>query len=136
MPVELGGGLELREVRPEDHALLCAWIDADPHHRGKTLPSFFEAAKDCFLLHDEHAPVFFLKLSRAVRLDVQFAPGDRIRTRRGLHEGFPPLAAILAATGAEEVLFAADTELLARSMEKRMGFKRSPHELVRSLRKA
>ncbi len=130
--IQLTDELTLRPVTEDDHAMLAAWIEADPEHRGVSTVEFFAKGRDCWVLMDAEGPVFFLKLTQAIRMDVQFAPGAgmRKRTRDGLHQGFPPLGALLAAKGFREALFDSRNEQLRRSLEKRLSFKRMPGEMV------
>lgn len=134
--IELTPELHLRPVSEADHPMLEAWIEADPEHRGRSTVEFFSRPSDnCYVLMDTQGPVFFLKLTRAIRMDVQFAPGVemRERTRHGLHRGFEVLGELLAEKGFEEAIFESKNTLLMRSMEKRTGFRRSPGEMVCAL---
>ena len=137
--IEVTDEIKLRDAGPEHRALAEAWIEADSYHRGIVTPEFLlQPRGNCYLVEDEQGPVFFLKLRRAARLDVQFAPQSaamRARTRRVLHEGFPPLGAMLAEQGFDEALFWTSNPALARSMQKRAGFLHLGGEMVRVLQK-
>ena len=129
--IQLTDELLLRSVTEDDYEMLQTWIDADPEHRGISTVEFFAKGRDCWVLMDAEGPVFFLKLSQVIRMDVQFAPGEhaRRRTRNGLHQGFPPLGALLAEKGFVEAVFDSKNERLMRSLEKRLAFRRLPGEM-------
>jgi hypothetical protein len=129
--------LTLRMVTEKDEPLLRQWIEADPDHKETSSVEFFSTQspiEECYVLEDQAGPLFFLKTTRAIRLDIQFGPPImRERMRKGLQQGFPWLETMLGMRNFGEVMFATQNPELARSMEKRLGFRRSTEELVRPL---
>lgn len=134
------GKYTLRPATPRDHALVKSWIEKDPFHASTTKPDFFlfsTRGMDCYVLEDDEGPIFFFKMTRAVRLDIQFGPSrsteERERNRDALSEGLAWLNGVLWASGFRQVLFNSENPVLVRSCTKRLGFVASPHELVRYL---
>lgn len=140
-PVYHFHGYTLRPATSEDILMSTAWTAADPWHANTTNPEFWldqSPGIESYILEDAEGPVFFFRMTRAVRLDIQFPPeppeGDtRKRVRDGLREGFGWLAAVLALSGVHEVIFKSENPELIRSAEKRLGFRYSKGELVHEL---
>ena len=134
------GQYRLRPATEEDEALAAFWISRDPAHAETTPAEFFtrsEPGAECYVLEDADGPVFFFKMTKAVRLDIQFDAGTtplaRERTREGLIEGMEWLAGVLGQSAVHQIIFDSIDPLLIRSTEKRLGFVRSPNELVRNV---
>jgi hypothetical protein len=141
-------GYTLRLVMPEDRPALEAWIAADQRHNGLLDPEFFmglatdengkiavDPRPTCCALEDKTGVVFFIRLSRAARVNIQFAPAlsakSRNRAALALMKGMAFLEVQLAKAGAEEWLFETENRELAQMALKRMGFVDSPNEMVR-----
>jgi hypothetical protein len=134
------GKYKLRPATDADTLMAARWVSADPWHATTTKPDFFlskEKGIESYVLEDETGPVFFFRMMRVVRLDIQFMPeaedAEHERTRDGLIEGVNWLTAALAIGGVHQIMFQSENPLLIRSAEKRLGFTRSPHELVREI---
>jgi hypothetical protein len=140
------GEFTLREVTEEDRPLLEQWIVRDPWHRGKLGVEFFLGFTDsgerdpratCYVIEDDKGEVFFIRLSRASRVNIQFAPThdaiQKERNRKTLMEGMAFLEGLLSNAGADEWIFdTANPELRATAI-KRLGFRQSQQELVRRI---
>ncbi|HET6220177.1 MAG TPA: hypothetical protein VFE27_24325 [Acidobacteriaceae bacterium] len=141
-------GYTLRAVTDADRPALEAWIEADQRHNGVLDPEFFmglatdengEIAPDprptCCALEDKTGVVFFIRLSRASRVNIQFAPAQSSKSRRraamALLKGIAYLEVQLAKAGAEEWIFETEDRELAEMAKKRLGFVESPNEMVR-----
>jgi hypothetical protein len=141
-------GLELRAVGEEDRERLEKWIAADEHHAGIRDADFFmglrksfsgETEADpratCTALEDEKGTVFFIRLSRATRVNIQFGPGKTVHQRKrvveALVKGMAFLEVALERAGAEEWIFETEDAGLAEMAGKHLGFRESPNELVR-----
>jgi len=141
-------GYTLRTVTEADRPELEAWIAADKHHTGLLDPEFFmglaanedgETAPDprptCCALEDKTGVVFFIRLSRASRVNIQFAPAQSRKTKAraamALMKGMAFLEVQLAHAGAEEWIFDTQDPDLADMAYKRLGFIASPNEMVR-----
>jgi len=133
----------LRPATDADLALAETWVCADPWHANTTPAEFFlnhEKGIESFVLEDPDGPVFFFRMTRTIRLDIQFPPDDaqptdqpHERTREALMAGVEWLASSLALAGIHQLIFDSDNPLLIRSAERRLGFHRSPNELVRDI---
>lgn len=139
-------GMKFREVGDQDRERLEQWINADPEHRMTMSPETFlgempDGEKDprptCLALEDEKGTVFYVRISRAARVTIQFAPnqtrGERLRNGTALTEGMALLESILERAGAEEWIFNTRNPRLKELAMSRMGFTESPRELVRSI---
>jgi hypothetical protein len=134
------GKYSLRPAVEEDRELCAAWIAKDPAHAETTTPDFFikqEPGVECYVLTENDEAVFFFKMTKAIRVDIQFAPTnsfeERDRNREALTEGMNWLAHALLLAGVRQILFDSCNPPLIRACEKRLGFVQSPHELVCNL---
>ena len=134
------GKYTLRRTTEDDYELARAWIMADPSHAGRTPPKFFLTQSkgiESYVLEDPEGPVFFFRMTRAVRIDIQFAPDEEHeRTREGLIRGLDWLSTVLAEKGIRQLIFESVNLPLIRMAEKRLGFHRSHDELVKDLQPA
>lgn len=121
---------------------LAAWIESDPEHRGKVHGDFFIkndiAGENNFALLDKNGEVvFYFKMERALRIHIQFGPAstpeERERNREGMIHGFAWLRDLAHKSGFRHLFFESSTALLIRFCTKRLGFKKSPHELLCTL---
>lgn len=138
-------GLRLRHADSvADLQQLSDWIEVDEEHRGVFSPHYFLTGKlgmdyrpSCYALEDSQGLVFYIRLSRASRVRIQFGPeGDRrqkARVARSLLQGMAFLESQLANAGAEEWIFDTRAPRLTRLAEMALGFKASPHEMVRAI---
>jgi len=139
-------GMKFREVGEEDREQIERWINADPMHRFNLTPEHFlgelpDGARDprptCYALEDEKGAVFYVRISRAARVTIQFAPdntrGARVRNANALTEGMALLESILERAGVEEWIFNTRHAPLRELALSRLGFVDSAHELVRAI---
>lgn len=129
-------GWKLQPARAEDHRpLLAGWIAADADHAGKV-----NAAKwlervpgvENIIVIDRHAPLFFLRCSNAMRLDIQFAPNADRRIAMALQTGLPWLANEARARTYRELIYESRSPRLIRFLE-RIGFRETTTEHVLAL---
>lgn len=117
---------------------LQQWIDADPFHAGKVGTDFFikkeTGANACVLLDKFGEPVFYFKTELAMRVHIQFGPAatseERERNREALTKGFGWLKQMAANLGVRQLVFSSENPLLRHFSGKRLGFHKSPFELV------
>ena len=136
-------GLVLRDADAlADVTQLEEWINADETHKGIFVPADFlsgplgnDPRATCYALEDEQGVVFYLRLARAARVRIQFAPsaGQKARVIRGLFHGMAFLESQLQHVGCEEWIFDTDSPNLKRLAERVLGFTESTHELVRPI---
>lgn len=128
---------QLRPATEADRELCERWIEADPDHRGRVNADFFikpEPGVETFVLEDAQGEVFFFRMMRALRIDIQFGPStsaeERERTRLALMNGFDWLKESCGSAVIRQVIFESQVVPLVRFCEKRFGFQQSSHELV------
>ena len=144
-------GLKLREVGEEDYARLEEWIAADPAHASLFEPDFVlgrevngegELAADpratCYAIEDKAGTVFYVRLSRAARVHIQFAPQRErsvtpLRTAKALQRGMAFLEVMLSRAGAAEWIFETQNGQLEKLADTLLGFVLSPNEMVRPI---
>ncbi len=129
--------IAIRLAGPSDYPTLASMLAADADHAGTAPEFFFEPGSDLYCVEDERGPVLYLRLSRALRIDVQFRPGssagDRMRTARVLAQGMPWLERQARDAGFKELIFTSLTRRLIRFCEGRLGLRLSPHEYRKAL---
>lgn len=131
------GKYTLRPATERDRDLLAVWIEGDPDHRDKVTPKFFSEDKEgieCFAVEDEQGVVvFYIKMTRTLRLDVQFGPdetlAERERNAEALREGFKWLRTGAAGSGIHEILFSSTNDPLVGFAQRRLAFHKAPDEL-------
>lgn len=144
-------GLKLREANEGDCAKLEEWIAADPAHASLFEPDFFlgrevgksgELAADpratCYALEDKAGAIFFIRIERAARVYIQFAPQPErsatpLRTAKGLVKGMAFLEVGLARAGASEWVFETQNSSLKKLAETVLGFHSSKSEMIRPI---
>jgi hypothetical protein len=137
-------GLKLRTAdRLADLERLEDWIDADEAHRGIFAPAYFmsgpfaaDPRPSCYALEDESGVVFYVRLSRAARVRIQFAPEQDVMQRRvirGLFNGMAFLESLLEDAGCEEWIFDTANPKLKSIAQRMLGFTESTHELVKNI---
>lgn len=122
--------MKARKLREEDRALLAEWMQADPFHRGYSPQLFFEDGMESMIFEDEQGPILFVALSKAVRAFVQFAPGERERSREALPKAFAFVASEARKGKFHEIIFESKSLPVIRFCKKRLGFRESPNEFV------
>jgi len=141
------GSYTLRPATERDRDLIAIWIEGDPDHRDWATPDFFlgkrpedgEAAagipgRECFAVEDARGnTVFYVLMTRALRLHVQFGPDEttaqRERNADALREGFGWLERGAAGSGIWEILFSSTNDPLITFAKRRLRFNSSPNEL-------
>lgn len=119
----------IRPIKPEDRETITNWIADDPDHRGRVDAEFFYApATESLVIEKRGEPVLFYRLSRSLRVDIQFRYDRRLETAAGLVEGCNDLKRRGPAGGFSELIFDSKYEPLMRFATRRLGFWKSPNE--------
>lgn len=139
-------GLKFRTVDESDRDQIERWLDADPHHRLSMHPEFFlgqdeqsnpDPRPTCYALEDENGTVFYVRISRAARVYIQFSDegnrAQKVRNGRSLEKGMALLETLLAKAGVEQWIFNTTSPRLREMATTRLGFTDSTHELVREI---
>jgi hypothetical protein len=136
-PIRIGN-YTLRPATERDRDLLAVWIEGDPDHRDKVKPEFFcvdREGMECFALEDEFGHVvLYIKMTRVMRLDIQFGPDEtmhqRERTADAMREGFQWLRAGAQGAAFHEILFRSTNPPLIAFAKRRLAFDSAPDELI------
>lgn len=123
---------------------LSDWIEMDQAHQGIYTPDYFMGGKfstdprsTYLVLEDVDGEVFYVRISRAARVRIQFSPDtsepQRSRNLRGLLHGMAFLEAEISRQGVEEWIFDTENPELKKAAEKILGFTESTHEMVRAI---
>ena len=142
-------GFTLRPATPGDRPLATSWTEADLEHSRTTHPDFWLEQSnnvESYLLSDQIGPVFFFKMQRhsrqQVELHIQFPPeseritGELLRKRRvmrGLMLGLQWIEKALSSRGICELLFKSHNENLISFCVKHMGFDREGARLSKTI---
>lgn len=152
-------GYTLRAIDESDYVVLEKWIAADPKHAGVLDPEFFmgqvvdgegRLAEDprasVFALCDRKNVLMYIRLARASRVHIQFAPepeadnsGEQLKAQRrhktemanALIKGMAFLEVGLERAGCSEWIFETVSPELRNITVRRMAFKASQNEMVR-----
>lgn len=119
-----------RLLTAEDMPLLAESIARDEHHKEHTRPEFFTAyGTVCKVYEDEQGVICFVRGTKALRLDVQFADkADEKRNSEALSQ-FDKLAELARANGFTEIVTTATDESLRAFCKDNLGFIESEGEM-------
>lgn len=134
------------KIRPifdneEDREILTAWIALDPEHREKGMKPefFFQPQTIAVMFEDMHGPIFAVRLDpengAQVRIHIQFAPAQTLRSARTLTDGFPVFLDYIRKTNARWLVFDSVTAKLREFCIDHFGFRPIPHssDLIREV---
>lgn len=135
------GQFRMRPTSERDRQLLEQAIAADPDHRGRVSSDFFLdhlPGEDGWAIENATGRVvFYLKTQVGCRLHSQFVSDataeDREQNREALVQGLDWLEGQLGANEFREMIFSSVHPPLIAAAIRRMGFRRSPNELVRAI---
>ncbi len=119
-----------RPIQDEDEALLAASIAQDEYHRDAK-PEFFVApGTECTVYGDEAGPILFARVSKALRIDIQYCDNtDRKRNFHAMLGGFAGLVSKAKESGFTEVIFNTSNDALRKFCVRVFGFEESGNEL-------
>lgn len=122
----------MRKLTEDDKDLIAKGIAQDEDHRSKGMVPefFFEPLTDSYMFEDEYGPVFAVRLSRVLRLDIQFLNVGKERISSTLQTEFPKFKESVKAAGFKQILFDSVSRGLIVFCKRRLGFKPSPNEFL------
>lgn len=123
--------LNIRASGPSDieHAKECMALDA--HHKLLDPERWAEPLTEIITVFDEQGTVFHLRMSRVMRIDIQFDPRvDRERVMEAMQKTFAWMKVKAKASGFRELIFESSFAPLIRFCRKRFGFRESKSELT------
>ena len=131
----------VRPMNEGDRSYLDSLIESDAFHKGRMTPDYFlklVPGEDAWALEDEHGKVLlYFKTQVAVRLSIQFAASqtkqEKQQNRMALLKGFAWIEAMFRKNRFREIIFDTDGPELTAFAKRRLGFRESPSELLRSI---
>jgi len=123
--------VDLRKyVKESDFAHLSKCIGEDVHHPDLKPEEWDEELTETFVFADEQGNKMHVRLSRAVRIDVQFDPEVAPENNKVLlQQSFAWLKGRARAAGFREAIFESSFAPLINFCCKHFAFKQSPNEL-------
>ena len=104
-------------------------LDRDPEHHGMTGDFFLQPNTESRMFGDDQGDLFAVRISRVMRLDIQFnAEADPQRLRDALLAHFPWLIEAARSAGFCQLIFDSVTKALIAFCMRRFRFKASPNE--------
>lgn len=131
----------VRPMNEGDRAYLDSLIEEDAYHKGRMTPDYFlklVPGEDAWAFEDEQGNiVFYFKTQVAVRLSIQFAHSktseERSKNRTALMKGFAWIESMFRQNRFREIIFDTQGPELTAFAKRRLGFRESPQELLRTL---
>lgn len=124
-----------RYLEEHDAALLAESLAKDTFHKDTPVKFFYAPGSMSLMYEDEQGPVFVVRGTKALRLDIQFLDNrDFERNRKTLEDQFPGFVEKARENGFTELVFTSDSPLLRRFFkQKRYGFVECEGELRKFL---
>jgi hypothetical protein len=95
----------IRPVEDSDREMIAGWIAREPSHEEST-PEFYLAPNTKSVVYeDDLGPVFVVRYSSALRVDIDFADVEKERIRQALKQEFPAVAEQAKSQGFGEIIF-------------------------------
>ena len=122
----------IRPIAPEDKPLIESWIAAEPDHSNNTFEFYGQPSTKSVIHEDEEGPVFAVRYSSALRIDMEFNPNaGKDRIRAVLKRDFPEVARQAKNQGFSQLIFSSVSKTLI-AFCRVFGFRTSP-DFVRNL---
>ena len=126
--------MKLRRLEESDKEMIAEWVRVDTDHKDYAPDWIYSGdKKEKFILEDSNGPILGFRIGKSLRVDIQFDETERIRTAKGLIEGFAWLLHAADKAGFTEVIFQSKSKPLINFCKKRFQFVESPGEIVRLL---
>lgn len=120
-----------RFINKEDRPLLEESIARDDYHKDTTTADFFYSpAAICSVQEDDQGPVFFLRATKALRLDIQFVDNlDKERNANAMLERLESIVEQARQAGFTELIFCSDSPGLMAFCRRKLKFKQVNGEM-------
>lgn len=116
----------IRPLTPEDQPLIEQWIAGEPQHADNTWDFYTAPNSRTVIYEDEQGPVFAVRYSSALRVDMEFPPNiDPERVRATFKEGFADVAGQAREQKFSEIVFDSVSQKLIGFL-RAFGFKTCP----------
>lgn len=118
----------------EHGPLLQEWIDGNPDHAGQRAEDWLrtDRGREIHLAVDHTGPVVFLRMSQALRFDMEFAPRAERRIAAVMPTGLAYVAGMARERGIHHLLTETRGEPLGKLLQ-RLGWQPLPAEYVYAL---
>lgn len=120
-----------RFIDKDDRKLLEESIGRDSYHKDTTTADFFYSPTAiCTVQEDDNGPVFFLRATKALRLDIQFVDNlDKERNAAAMLERLESVVEQAKQAGFTELVFCSDSPGLMAFCKRKMKFKKVNGEM-------
>lgn len=117
----------IRKLNEDDKKTLATWIEQEPDHKETTTSDFYyESGTQTALYKDEYGPLFVIKFTPCLRMDMEFCPeANKYRRKQGMTDVFPVLMDQAKQQGFKEFVFSSVSERLI-AFCRNLGFITSP----------
>ncbi len=95
----------IRPVTDSDREMIAGWIAREPAHKESTPDFYFQDNTKSVIYEDNSGPIFIVRYSSALRIDMDFADVEKERIRQALKNEFPSVATEAKNQGFREVVF-------------------------------
>jgi hypothetical protein len=126
----------VRRIDERDHAYLDTLIAADPDHKDTMSADYFlklMPGEDAWACEENGKVLLYFKTQTAARISMQFTTDDPEVNREVLTKGMAWLEGMLVQNHFRELLFDSHSRPLRVMVKRRLGFRDSPEELVKTL---
>jgi hypothetical protein len=121
--------VKIRPAAEKDRPLLEQWIAEDEDHSGTTTADFWLSPDSLsHVYEDDKGTVLFLKMSKVLRLDIQFDSRAKLRNAKTILAGFPALEELARKAGFREIVFCSKSQGLTGFLQRAFGFQPEPTE--------
>lgn len=124
----------LRSLEERDKSLLQESLAKDQYHKETPVEFFYSAGAATLVYEDDAGPVFVVRGTKALRMDIQFLDNNQFdRNRKMLEENFHDFAERARQQGFTELVFCSNSPLLIAFCKRKFGFAEVQGELRRYL---
>ena len=115
----------IRPVTDDDREMIAGWIANEPAHKASSPDYYFEPGTKSVIYEDTEGPVFVVRYSSALRVDIDFANVEKERIRQALKNEFPAVAEQARSQGFKHIVFDSVSKTLV-AFCRLMGFRAMP----------
>lgn len=114
-----------RRIEEKDRADIEAALIKDAFHQGTKADAFYKEGTISNIYEDEAGPIFALRASRSLRIDMMFfSNDDHARNKDAMLAGWPKLLEGAKAAGFTEITTSSNSLKLVAFAERILGFER------------
>ena len=117
--------MNIRPVTDDDREMIAGWIANEPAHKASRPDYYFEPGTKSVIYEDTEGPIFVVRYSSALRVDIDFANVEKERIRQALKNEFPAVAEQARSQGFKHIVFDSVSKTLV-AFCRLMGFRAMP----------